>query len=217
MRTIGKVVAASTAIALTALIFEPAFVLADPTPVPSIVPLAPVTPAPAVIHVPGSTTVMVPGGTNVSVSLSEQLSSASATTGEIVPIISNNEVDVNGWLVIPKGSPGQATVTTVDKAGSNGHGGQLALTLDWIFSADGGKIRLSNVNHSSENGDNKGAASTATLLSWVLLGPIGFFAHNFVRGKDVTVNTDKVFAVFVDQDVHVDATQRGGAAAGFDH
>jgi hypothetical protein len=161
--------------------------------------------------------VLVPGGTTVSVSLSEQLSSASATVNEVVPIVSNNEVDVSGWLVIPKGSPGQATVTTVDKAGGNGHGGQLALTIDWIFSADGGKIQLSNVNHSSENGDNKGAASTATLLSWVLLGPIGFFAHNFVRGKDVTVGTDKLFAVFVDQDVHVDATQHGGAGAGFDH
>jgi hypothetical protein len=210
MRQLIPMLAASLALTV-----EPGLVLAEPTPVPTALPQT--TPTPVPIHVPGSTTVLVTGGTTVSVSLSEQLSSSSATANEIIPIVTTNEVDVNGWLVIPRGSPGQATVTSVEKAGGNGHGGQLALTIDWVFSSDGGKILLSNVNHSSENGDNKGAASTATLISWILLGPIGFFAHNFVHGKDVSIDTTKVFAVFVDHDVHVDATQHGASAAGFDH
>jgi hypothetical protein len=152
----------------------------------------------------------------VDVSLTEKISSATATEGDLVAIVVTKEVDSNGWMVIPKGANGQATITKVDHAGGNGHGGQLALTMDWIFSADGGRIQLSTVNHNSEEGGNKGAASTATIVSYLLLGPLGLFAHNFVRGKDVTIDTDKVFVIFVDHDVHVDSTQKGAAPAGFD-
>jgi len=77
-------------------------------------------------------------------------------------------------------------------------------------------LQLSTTNHASESGDSKGAASTATLLSWVLLGPVGFFAHNFVRGRDVTIGTDKTFTVFVDHDAHVQTNQRVGQTQGFD-
>jgi len=47
------------------------------------------------------------------------------------------------------------------------------------------------------------AASTATLLSWAPLGPFGFFAHNFVRGRDVSIDTKKTFTVFTDHDVYI--------------
>ena len=120
-------------------------------------------------------------------------------------------------LVIPIGSPGHATVATVEQAGSNGHGGQLGLTIDWVYSQDGGKVKLSSTNHASENGQNTGAASTATILSYVLLGPLGLFAHNFVRGRDVTIDSKHVFSVFVDHDVHVATTTPATSpTAGFD-
>jgi|SRR5579875_401674 hypothetical protein len=152
--------------------------------------------------------VLVPGGTVVYVSLTEPLSSATAKEGDQIAIKVTKEVDVGGWVVIPAGAPGHATVVTAEQAGSNGHGGQLAIVIDWVYSEDGGRIKLSPTNHPSENGQQKGAASTATLLSWALLGPLGFFAHNFVRGRDVTIDTKKVFTVFVDHDVHVATTTK---------
>lgn len=162
--------------------------------------------------------VFVPGGTNVSVSLGETVSSSNATVGETVPIVVDQEVDIGGFVVIPKGSNGQATIATVDHAGGNGHGGKLAITFDWVYSADHGKILLSNTNHAAgEDTDKKGAASTATILSYVFLGPLGLFAHNFVRGQDVTVDTTRVFKVFVDHDVHVEAVQKAVATPGFDN
>lgn len=162
-------------------------------------------------------TVVVPGGTTVAIALSEPVSSATAKVDDQVAIVVKKEVDVGGLVVIPAGANGHATVTSVQGAGSNGSGGKLAMSVDWVYSVDGGKIQLSQTNHASENGDNKGAASTATLLSWALLGPLGFFAHNFVRGHDVTIGTDKTFTVFVDHDVHVQSAQRAGAGQGFDH
>jgi hypothetical protein len=90
------------------------------------------------------------------------------------------------------------------------------MSVDWVYSTDGGMIALSTTNHASESGDSKGAASTATLLSWVFLGPVGFFAHNFVRGREVTIGTDRTFTVFVDHAVHVRATQRFAQSQAFD-
>jgi hypothetical protein len=216
------------AVRLLALILLPALIApvsarfalaqtAQPAPESSLTPLPPSKPAPPPKPPPGGTVVTVPGGTIVDVSLQEPISSASAQVGDQVEVRVVNEVDIAGWLVIPAGSPGHATVTTVDHAGSNGHGGQLGLSIDWVFSEDGGRVALSPTNHASENGQEKGAASTATILSYVLLGPLGLFAHNFVRGRDVTIDTNKVFAVFVDHDILVaTAAKATSPSAGFD-
>ncbi len=105
----------------------------------------------------------------------------------------------------------------VDYAGSNGYGGQLGISIDWVYSEDGGRVALSPTSHASENGQRTGASSTATILSYVLLGPVGLFAHNFVRGRDVTIDTSKVFTVFVDHDVLIPTSTRATSAnAGFD-
>jgi hypothetical protein len=175
-------------------------------------------PSPSPLLAPGVQTVLVPGGTSVTVSLTEAVSSGTAHVNDQIGIIVRDEVDVGGMVVIPAGSSGHATVTNVEQAAGNGSGGKLALTIDWVYSVDGGKVQLSQTNHASETGDTKGAASTATLISWVLLGPLGFFAHNFVRGKDVTIGMDKKFAVFVDHDTHVQSSQHSGQQGqGFDH
>jgi hypothetical protein len=173
------------------------------------------SPSPSPAAAPG--VILVPGGTPVVVALTEPISSGTANVDDQIGLVVKKEVDVGGWVVIPAGASGHATITSVQRAGGNGSGGKLAMTIDWVYSADGGRVQLSQTNHNSENGDKKGAASTATLLSWALLGPLGFFAHNFVRGKDVTIGTDKTFTVFVDHDVHVDATQKVGETQGFDH
>lgn len=161
--------------------------------------------------------IVVPGGTTVVVALTEPISSATANVNDQVAIVVKKEVDVNGWLVIPAGAKGHATITSVEHAAGNGSGGKLAMSIDWVYDTAGEKIRLSATNHPAETGDRKGAASTATLLSWAVLGPLGFFAHNFVRGRDVTLGTDKTFTVFVDHDVHVRVSQRATQASSFEH
>lgn len=175
------------------------------------------SPTPATSPGPSSM-VLLSAGTNVSVSLTEPISSHSANVGDIVSIAVDQEVDAIGFIVIPKASNGEATVTVADRSGGNGHGGKLGLEMNWVYSADHGKVLLSNVSHASgDDTDQKGAASTATILSYVLLGPLGLFAHNFVHGKDVTIQTTQVFKVFVDHDVQIRATTKAQAPTGFDH
>ena len=174
-------------------------------------------PSPSASAGPVTSTIMVPGGTTVVVGLTEPVSSGSANENDQIALIVKHDVVINNVVVIAAGANGHATVTSVTRAGGNGSGGKIAMSVDWVYSVDGGKVALSQTNHASENGDNKGAASTATLLSWALLGPLGFFAHNFVRGHDVSIGTDKSFTVFVDHDVHVQASQKTATAGGFDH
>ncbi len=162
-------------------------------------------------------TLLVPGGTTVVVALTEPISSATAKENDQIAIVVKKEVDVSGWVVIPAGANGHATVTSVEHAAGNGSGGKIAMSIDWVYDADGEKVQLSETNHAAETGDTKGAASTATLISWALLGPLGFFAHNFVRGRDVTIGTDKTFTVFVDHDVHVQVSQRAAQDQGYAH
>jgi len=184
--------------------------VAQTTPTPSAT--SSPTPAPK-----GATSVAVPGGTTVVVGLTEPISSSTANVDDQVALVVKKEVDINGFEVVAAGANGHATVTSVTHAAGNGSGGKIAMTIDWVYGIDGGKIPLSQTNHASETGDNKGAASTATLLSWALLGPLGFFAHNFVRGHDVTIGPDRSFTVFVDHDVHVESARIANQGAGFDH
>jgi hypothetical protein len=181
---------------------------------------------PAALSVPSGTPLAAPaspspiptgedlvGGTTVTVSLVEPLSSATAAEGDQVAIVVRKPVVINGYLFIAEGANGHATVTSVEHSGGNGSGGKLAFSIDWVYAVDGGKIKLSTTNHASESGDTKGASSTATIATYLLLGPLGLFAHNFVHGKDVTMTPKQTFVVFVDHDVYLIAQPYSGPTA----
>jgi hypothetical protein len=154
-----------------------------------------------------ATVVTVPGGTQVPVKVTDPVSSGNANVGDVFQITTAQDIVVNNWIVIPKGSPGQGEVVSVDRAGSHGHPGSLGIQIDYVYSADGGKIKLSNIGHATQGEGSSGSASTATIASYVVLGPLGLFAHNFVKGKDVTIDSSKTILVFVDTTCHVKATQ----------
>jgi hypothetical protein len=179
--------------------------LAQPTSTDSAVSTA--TPAP---NAPGD---VLPGGTTVTVSLSEPLSSSTAQVDDQIAIVVKKPVVVHGILFIPQGANGHATVTAAEHSSGNGSGGKLAITIDWVYAVDGGKIKLSQTNHASETGDSKGASSTATIATYLLLGPLGLFAHNFVHGRDVSITTKQNFVVFVDHEVHLSGQAYTGPTA----
>jgi hypothetical protein len=165
---------------------------------------------------PGGALVPIPGGTEVDVQLTDPISSSTANVGDTFAMHVLNEVDVNGWIVIPKGAAGEGEVLSVDRAGSHGHPGSLGLQMDWIFAADGARIRLTNQRTTQEGESKAGVASTVTILSWVFLGLPGLFAHNFVKGRDVVVDATHTFQEYVGDTVHVVATQKA-VNAGFAH
>jgi hypothetical protein len=179
-----------------------------------------VGPSATVAPIPTATAaaaVVVASGTPLKIALTDQLASNSAHVGDRFQFHSLEDVTVDGWVIIPKGALGEGEILHAESAGGNGHPGKLQLQFDWIYSADNLKVKLSDVPATSNGDAAKGGASTATIASYLVLGPLGLFAHNFVHGKDVVVKPDQKIQVYVAHSVHVTPTARVSSADGFAH
>jgi hypothetical protein len=159
----------------------------------------------------------LPGGTPMSVHLTSELSSSSAHEGDTFGFSVANDVRCNGWLVIAAGAQGVGEVTNVENAGGNGHSGKVGMKFDYVYAVDGAKVRVSQTNNTTEGEQKKGAASTATIATYALIGPLGLFAHNWVKGHEATITPKTSFAIFVADTVHVQAADHTSNADGFAH
>lgn len=178
--------------------------------------------APAAQAAPADTTapaasVSVPGGTPVKVMLIEQVASNTAHAGDKIHFKAVEDVTVDGWVVVGHDAVGEGSVVSAESAGGNGHPGKIQLQFDWIYGTDGLKIKLSDVATNANGDAAKGAASTAAIASYLVLGPLGLFAHNWVHGKDVVVKTDQKIPIYIAQTVHVTPKVRVSSTDGFAH
>jgi len=155
---------------------------------------------------PPSVVVLVSSGTRVPVSTTDKISSATAQVGDVITITATDDVAANGYIVVAKGAGGQAEIASVERAHGNGGSGKLGIKMDWITAVDGEKIRLTSTLKTASEEDRGGGSSTATILSYALLGPLGLFFHNFAHGKDVVLDPSKVLTAYVESTVHVAAT-----------
>ena len=158
---------------------------------------------------------LVPAGTTIHLAVATPLSSSSAKLGDTFAIRVVDELVIDGMVIVEKGASGQGTITMVEGAGSNGHAGKLGLQYDFVTASDGNKIKLSNTQHTDQGEGQGGKASTATVATYLLLGPLGLFAHNFVRGKDLTIDEKTKLTAYVDSTVHVNAMRKSQPGAGY--
>lgn len=187
-------------------------------PLPSSPPLAPASPEPSGSPLPdGTRVVTVPGGTALSVVLTDKISSGTAKVGDTFGLKAAADVVIDGYIVIAKGAGGQGEVLAVDRAGSHGHAGSLGVQINWVYAVSGEKVRLSS-NKKTDEGENKsGVSSTMTILSWALLGPLGLFAHNWVKGHDLEIDSSHPLQAYVDNTVHIATAKQAGTESGFAH
>lgn len=140
-------------------------------------------------------TVSVPAGTQVQLRVVHQLSSGTATAGQRFAFEAAAPVIINNRVVIAKNALGSGHVVNAEKAQGKS-AGKMTLSFDTIHAADGSLIPLTEDSRVKGNSE-KGKASTATIAATIALGPLGLFAHNMVKGKDVTVTPDKTFPAWV--------------------
>ena len=189
--------------------------IVTPTPDPSPIAASPnafatTTPDPATVRI-------VPLGTRVGVSPTDTISSATAQVGDVINILAAEDVSIDGFVVIRKGAGGEAEIKSVERAHGNGGSGKLGLQMDWIAAVDGEKIALTSALRTASEQDRGGGSSTATILSYALLGPVGLFFHNFAHGKEVVVDSSKVLSAFTDATVHIVSTTPAQPEPGFAH
>ncbi len=147
--------------------------------------------------------VTLSAGTKVMVRLVNQISSGNATPGQTFTFQAAAPVVVNGHVVIKNGASGTGRVVKVSKA----HGksaGEITLQFVAIHAADGKLVPLSESGTAKGNAE-KGKASTATIAATIALGPLGLFAHNMVKGKDVVITPNQTFPSWVKSNTSVNA------------
>jgi len=139
--------------------------------------------------------VNLPAGTQVEVRLVNPLSSGTAMVGQRFAFQAAAPVIVNSRVVIAKGAGGAGRVVRVKKAQGKS-AGEITLQFTSIHAADGRPVFLTEAS-TSKGSAEKGKASTATIAATLALGPLGLFAHNMVKGKDVTITPNQMFPAWV--------------------
>ena len=136
----------------------------------------------------------VPEGTEFYVVTTEPISSKSASQGQRVALTVDENVLVNGQLVIAKGTPVRAEVGEVKGAGMLGKAGKLSLRIESTSAVDGHKVPL----RGNKTSEGKGRAGTMVAVA-VLVSPVGLL----IKGKNVTYPEGTRLSVYTDEVVSV--------------
>jgi len=143
--------------------------------------------------------------TPVHLVISENLSSASAVTGQTVEFEVVDDIVVNGLLVIPRGSTAWATVTEAEHKRHLGKPGKLDINIDKVRLADGEKALLRAVKD-VQGGGHTGAMTGAIVATSLVLWPAAPF-FLLMHGKDITIPKGTQITAFVQGDVRLDANK----------
>ncbi len=146
--------------------------------------------------------VILQDGTPLRMRLTRNLSSAEAQTGDRVDFEVLDEVKVGNTVVIASGAIAIATITDSEAKRSMGRAGRLDVTLDYVRSVDGEKVRLRGVQDTKAGG-HTGAMTGAMVATAVVFWPAAPL-FLFMKGKDVKIPKGHEVAVYVngDQSIH---------------
>lgn len=185
-------------LALNLAVGFPSLAQTNATPPPANSPAEATAPAALRVSVPNT----LLDGTAVKLRLGENLTSATAKTGDQVPFEVTEEVDVDGVPVIAKGGQALATVTDASPKKSMGRGGKLDVNVDSVRMIDGEKLQLRAVQ------DNKGGGHVGAMTGAMVATSIVFFPAAplflFIHGKDIVIPQGTEVTAFVQGDMKLD-------------
>lgn len=132
-------------------------------------------------------------GTPIRVRNVEQISSKDAQVGDPVSFEVDEDVDVDGQVVIAAGTPAYGEVTEAAKNGRIGKGGKLRIEVSYIKLPD---RRLRTRGQRENAGDGKGGN---TIVTTALLGPLGLLW----KGKNAVIKPRTLLTTYVSSDTPV--------------
>jgi hypothetical protein len=141
-------------------------------------------------------------GTAVKLRLAENLTSATAKTGQQVLFEVVEEVDVEGVPVVAKGAQALATVTTAETKKSMGRGGKLDVNIDSVRLVDGDKAML-RATEGGKGGGHVGAMTAGMVGTAIVFFPAAPLLL-FIHGKDITIPKGTEVTAFVQGDMKLD-------------
>ena len=119
------------------------------------------------------------------VTLNDAVSSKTSHEGDTVAFtVAENVMDGN-VLLVPAGTVGSGTITSLKKARSFGRNGALDITFDTIPAIDGTEFTAVQGKEAKDKTRNEVKAAGASVAGAVLLGPVGLVGGAFVKGKNI--------------------------------
>jgi len=149
--------------------------------------------------------IVLEDGTPVNLVLDENVSSSDAVTGQTIAFETVDDILVNGFVVIPRGSTAWATVTDAQHKRRMGRAGHVDLNIDKVRLADGEKVLLRAVKN-SEGGSNTGKMVGAMAVTAIFtLGGSAIFL--LAHGKDTTIPKGTNVTAFIQGNVTLDQSK----------
>lgn len=136
-------------------------------------------------------TVVIPDGTEISAVTTETISSKTATEGDSIAFKVDEDVTINGVVVIAKGTLIKGEVTNAQSSGHFGKAGKLSVRVNSTETIDHQKIKVRASK--GKEGDNKTGTTVALV---VLFGPLGFLK----KGKNAEIKEGTKIKVFTDEE-----------------
>lgn len=148
-------------------------------------------------------TVKVPRETLVKIALRTSLNSEKNEIGDPVPYEVLEDVQVDGVMVIAKGTKGEGRLTKVRRKGAFGRSGRLQIDFGNIQAVDGTLLPLTLGEKAIQENKALAYAVGASVAGLVVLGPLGAVAGVFVQGDPVKVEKGTEFFVEIGEEKEV--------------
>jgi hypothetical protein len=132
-------------------------------------------------------------GTEITLKMAQSLSSKHAVIGERVELTVAEDIVVNDWVVVPKGTRVLGTVKVGKKKEKAGNSHDLVLEIDYIAM---GERHVTLGGREAANGKvNKGTVAAST----VAFGVVGLLVS--LNARTATIPEGTILAAFVDEDI----------------
>ena len=132
--------------------------------------------------------------TIVPVVLIQNLQGKDVIMGQSVDLTVNRDIIIDNYILIKRGAPAYATITSVEKAGYVSQGGKVGLSMDYCKAVDGTKIYLKSML-SEEGKSNVGANIAASIIVCPLI--------LLIKGKEAEIPQGTEFKAYVENDAFV--------------
>lgn len=134
--------------------------------------------------------IVLPDGTEFTVLTTEEITSKTASEGDLLTFKVAEDVVVNGHVVIAKDTLVKGEVATAKKSGFFGRGGNIGIRIESTTTVDNQKTKLRSAK--GKAGDDKTGTTVALV---VLFGPLGFLK----KGKQAIIKPGTAIKVYTDE------------------
>jgi len=134
--------------------------------------------------------IALPDGTEFTVLTTEEITSKTASEGDLLTFKVADDVVIDGHVLIAKDALVKGEVSTAKKSGFFGRGGNIGIRIDSTITVDNQKTKLRSAK--GKAGDDKTGTTVALV---VLFGPLGFLK----KGKQAIIKPGTVIKVYTDE------------------